>query len=79
MSTAVRGHIESMPPRPWMTVLGQLFAAVLIIAPLVAMLVPELKQRSGSTPSKSRPAVPAATSAAASPSLSPFVVKRSDP
>jgi hypothetical protein len=78
MSTAIRGSIESSPPRSWTTVLGQLSAAALIVAPLLAMLVPELNHRLGSTPSKGRSAVSAAASSAASAELNPFAVKRSD-
>jgi hypothetical protein len=77
MPTAIRGDIENAPPRSLTTILGQLLAAALILTPLVAMLVPELKQRSGSTPSEGRQAAAAIPSVAA-PQLNPFVVKRSD-
>jgi hypothetical protein len=79
MSTAVRGEVGNVMHRPWMTNLGKLLAAAIILAPLVAMLFPELKQCSGNTPSKSRQSASAARSPATGPSLNPFSVKRSEP
>jgi len=79
MSTAMRGDVESVTHRPWMTVLGKLLAAAIIVTPLVAMLFPELNHCSGNTPSKSRQPASAARSSVTGPSLSSFSVRRSDP
>lgn len=79
MSTAQQGDARRVPPRSWITVLGQLSAAVVILTPLVAMIFPELNHRSGNAPSKNRPTVSAPQSASNVPSLSVFSAKRIDP
>jgi hypothetical protein len=76
-STAKRGEVGNVMHRPWMTNLGKLLAAAIILTPLVAMLFPELNQRSGTTPSKSRQTAHEARSPVAGSLLTPFHVKRS--
>ncbi len=76
MLTATRGDARIVPPRPYATVLGKLLVAALILTPLVAMLFPELKHRSGNRASASSQAAPAARQAANDPLSTPFSLKR---
>ncbi len=78
MLTTTRGDVQIVPSRPYGTVLGKLLVVALILTPLVAMLFPELKHRSGNCASPSRQAAPAARSVARDPLSTPFSLKRSD-
>ena len=73
MLTATRRDAQIVPSKPYATVLGKLLVVAFILTPLVAMLFPELKHRSGSDASPSRQAAPAARSAAKDPSRLPFL------
>jgi hypothetical protein len=79
MPTAMREDSCSATAEPWTTVLGKLSAVAVILTPLVAMLFPELNQRSENTPSKNRPVASSTRSISADASLNPFSVKRIDP
>jgi hypothetical protein len=78
MLTATRGDAETVPSKPYVTVLGKLLAAAFILTPLVAMLFPELNHRSGNHASPSGQAAPAARSPVKDPPLNPFSVRRTD-
>ena len=78
MPTATRGDAEMVPEKAYLTVLGKLLAAAIILTPLVAMLFPELNHRSGNHASPSGQAAPAARSSVKDPPLTPFSVTRSD-
>jgi hypothetical protein len=78
MLTATRGDAQIVPSKPYATVLGKLLVVAFILTPLVAMLFPELKHRSGIDTSASRQAAPAARSAAKDPLSTPLSPKRID-
>jgi hypothetical protein len=78
MLTAIRGDAKIVPPKPYLTVLGKLLAAAIILTPLVAMLFPELNHRSGNNASPSGRAAPAARSSVKDRLSTPFSVKRSE-
>jgi hypothetical protein len=67
MLTATHGEGPIGPSRPYAAVLAKLLVAALILTPLVAMLFPELKHRSGNRASASAPAAAAARQAAKDP------------
>jgi hypothetical protein len=72
MLTATHGNAQIDPSKPYTTVLGKLLVAALILTPLVAMLFPELKHRSGNHAPASTQAAPAARSAAKDPLSTPY-------
>ena len=75
MLTAPHGDARIVPSKPYVTVLGKLLVVAFILTPLVAMLFPELKHRSGIETSASRQAAPAARSAVKDPLSTPFPLK----
>jgi hypothetical protein len=78
MLTATRGDAQIVPSKPYGTVLSKLLVAALILTPLVAMVFPELKHRSGNHAPASTQAAPAARSAAKDPLSTPYsAMKRS--
>ena len=78
MLTMTRGDARIVPSRPYATVLGKLLVVAFILTPLVAMLFPELKHRSGNLASPSRQAAPAARPAAKDPLSTPFSFEKID-
>lgn len=79
MLTATQGNPQTISSRPYATFLSKLLVAAFILTPLVVMLFPELKHRSGNNASASEQAAPAARSAVKDPLSTPFSsVKRID-
>jgi hypothetical protein len=77
MLTTTREGTSIVLSRPYTTVLGRLLVVALILTPLVAMLFPELKHRSGNRTSAGVQAAPAAQSQAKDPLSTPFSLDRS--
>jgi hypothetical protein len=69
---------EIAPSRSYVTLLGKLLLAALLLTPLVAMLFPELNHRSGKDASPSGRAAAAAQSSIKDPLQTPFSVRRLD-
>jgi hypothetical protein len=78
MLTATRGDTQIIPSKPYVTVLGKLLVAAIILTPLLAMLFPELNHRSGNNASKSVQAASAAPSSVNDVPLTPFSARRTD-
>jgi hypothetical protein len=77
MLRATQGDARIVPSRPYVTVLGKLLVAAILLIPLVAMLFPELNHRSRNNASPSRQAAPAARSSVNDPLSNPSSFTRS--
>jgi hypothetical protein len=78
MATVMRADAEVVPSTPYVTVMGRLLVAALLLIPLAAMLFPELNHRSGNRASASGQATPAARSSVEDPLRVPSPFTRSE-
>jgi hypothetical protein len=78
MQTANPWNAATIRPEGYAAFLGKLLAVAIILAPLVAMLFPELNHRSGNTPLSGTPDAPTVRSLVSDPMPNPVAFKKSD-